>query len=81
MRWIKKLEKLNADPVDRNHVGLKQGVAVLTEHIVHICTWLGGTHLDRPHQQRKTKHFLVPTDGTFDVGYADPNVVYGPRIS
>jgi hypothetical protein len=36
VRWIKKLEKLNADPVDRNHVGLKQGIAVVTKHIVDI---------------------------------------------
>jgi hypothetical protein len=35
-----------------------------------------GTHLQGAHQQRKAKHFLVPTDGAFDVGDAD--AVYRP---
>jgi hypothetical protein len=37
-------------------------------------------HLEGTLQQREAKHFLVPTDGAFDVGYADANMVYCPRV-
>jgi hypothetical protein len=81
MRRIKKLEELNTDPVNRNHVGEKQRFAVLAEHILDVCTWIGGTHFERTLQQRKTKHFLIPMDCAFDVGYADADMVYSPRIN
>ena len=45
VRRIKELEKLNTDPVYRNHVGLKQSMAILTKYIVNVRTWIGSTDL------------------------------------
>ena len=45
IRMAAYLEKLNTDPVYRNHVGLKQRMAILTKYIVDVRTWIGGTDL------------------------------------
>ena len=82
MRRIKKLKKLDSDPIHRNHMGLEHRIEVLTQnisHLVHSVAGLG-THLHRPHEERKAEHLLIPMDRAFNVGDADAYMVYTPRI-
>ena len=63
-------------------MGLEHRIEVLTQNISHLVRSVAGlgTHLHRPHEERKAEHLLVPIDRAFNIGDADAHMVYTPWI-